>query len=190
MCAPQTYVYYGYGSRTAAGFKFAHNFSAETDGPKACPPGARSTFYREWDDGDVTAPRRSCARAGVWADAHRAAGIVLKNYGYKGRESPWLLFPAPHPRTCTHHARTHPPRRETLGKLHGPRMHSRLRLHDGQVERQAAAGGVHLRVSAAPGVPDAPPHNAAPHTIKQGAVSEHPIGSGRATITPTCEAVQ
>mmetsp|Transcript_24288 Transcript_24288/g.72528 ORF Transcript_24288/g.72528 Transcript_24288/m.72528 type:complete len:459 (+) Transcript_24288:35-1411(+) len=80
-----TYVFYGYGINTAAGYSFRHNFSVKTDGPGVCPPSDQSTLSRPWDDGDVTAPRRSCARAQAWAEAHAREGYVLRNVGYKGQ---------------------------------------------------------------------------------------------------------
>jgi len=81
-----TYAYYGFGSTTTAGYKFKRNFSKETDGPDVCPPSEQTSMMRPWDDGDVTAPRRSCSRAQVWAKPHADAGFVLKNYGYKGQK--------------------------------------------------------------------------------------------------------
>mmetsp|Transcript_135052 Transcript_135052/g.190989 ORF Transcript_135052/g.190989 Transcript_135052/m.190989 type:complete len:176 (+) Transcript_135052:3-530(+) len=80
-----TYSFYGYGISSPAGYKFDYDFKPEIDGPDKCPPGAHSTFYREWDNGDKY-PRRSGARAGVWAEAHARAGVVLKNLGYKGNK--------------------------------------------------------------------------------------------------------
>jgi len=80
-----TYVFYGYGIKTEAAYKFGHNFSADTDGPLACPPSDMTALYRPWDDGDVTAPLRSTARARVWADAQAREGYVLRNAGYKGQ---------------------------------------------------------------------------------------------------------
>mmetsp|Transcript_19881 Transcript_19881/g.59417 ORF Transcript_19881/g.59417 Transcript_19881/m.59417 type:complete len:481 (+) Transcript_19881:68-1510(+) len=80
-----TYSYYGYGTRSPAGWIVNHDFSPETDGPDKCPPNDMKTLTRTWDDGDQY-PKRSNARAGVWADAHAKAGFVLKNYGYKGQK--------------------------------------------------------------------------------------------------------
>lgn len=54
-------------------------------GEDTCPGAVKvASFMRAWDNGDVTGPLRSTARAGVWADAHKKAGVVLKNFGYKG----------------------------------------------------------------------------------------------------------
>lgn len=74
------------GTATTAGYKLNYNLSAETDGADKCPPASgRTSLKRAWDDGDATAPRRSCARADAWAEAHKRGGYVLKNYGYKGQ---------------------------------------------------------------------------------------------------------
>jgi hypothetical protein len=78
-------AFYGFGATSAAGYKLKHNLTVETDGPPACPPKSSTTMSRPWDNGDGY-PRRSGARAGVWADAHAKAGVVLKNYGYKGQK--------------------------------------------------------------------------------------------------------
>ena len=78
-----TYVFYGYGLKTEAGFDLGHrDFGPGTDGPDVCPDGKDKSLRRPWDDGDVVAPLRSCARAAVWADPHKRAGVVLQNYGY------------------------------------------------------------------------------------------------------------
>lgn len=85
MSAVHLDAYYGYGISSAAGYILKHNFSAETDGPEVCPPTKSGTLQRPWDNGDGY-PRRSGARAGVWAEAHARAGVVLKNYGYQGQK--------------------------------------------------------------------------------------------------------
>lgn len=70
------------GLATEAGFKFKHNFSKETDGPLVCPTDPPVALKRTWDDGDITAPLRSTARASAWAEAHARGGYVLRNAGY------------------------------------------------------------------------------------------------------------
>jgi len=80
-----TYAFYGFGIKSPAGYKFDYDFTPAVGGPTVCPPGKHTTFYREWDNGDMY-PRRSNARAGVWAEAHARAGVALKNYGYKGQK--------------------------------------------------------------------------------------------------------
>jgi hypothetical protein len=58
------------------------DFTPETDGEAVCPQATGKAFVREWDNGDVTAPLRSCQRATAWEDAHKKAGKVLHNVGY------------------------------------------------------------------------------------------------------------
>jgi len=79
-----TYVFYGYGLATQAGFDMGRDFDPEKDGENKCPPKGDKAFVREWDNGDVTAPLRSCQRAMVWEAAHTKADKVLHNVGYKG----------------------------------------------------------------------------------------------------------
>lgn len=79
-----TYAFYGFGVNTQAGFIFDRDFSPETDGENKCPPQGDRTAVRAYDNGDGVGPLRSTARAGMWKDPHEKAGVVLKNYGYKG----------------------------------------------------------------------------------------------------------
>lgn len=79
-----TYAFYGYGKNTQAGFEFDRDFSAETDGEDVCPPDGDRAFVRPWDNGDGIGPYRSTARASAWEEAHKRAGVVLANRGYKG----------------------------------------------------------------------------------------------------------
>ena len=78
------YVFYGYGLPTQAGFDIGRDFEPAKDGEAVCPPSGDKAFVREWDNGDVTAPLRSCQRANAWEAAHTKAGKVLHNVGYKG----------------------------------------------------------------------------------------------------------
>lgn len=79
-----TYVFYGYGPPTQAGFGFQRELEPSKDGEDVCPPNDARAFVRGWDNGDVTAPLRSCRRADAWEAAHTKAGKVLYNVGYKG----------------------------------------------------------------------------------------------------------
>ena len=79
-----TYVFYGYGLPTQAGFGYQRKLEPAKDGEGVCPPNDGKAFRREWDDGDVTAPLRSTSRANAWEEAHKKAGKVLRNAGYKG----------------------------------------------------------------------------------------------------------
>jgi len=80
-----TYAFYGFGVKTQGGFVLDHrDFDPSTDGPHVCPDGKDKAITRPWDDGDGVGTYRSTARAGAWEDAHTKAGVVLKNYGYKG----------------------------------------------------------------------------------------------------------
>lgn len=78
-----TDVFYGYGVSSPAGYAFADDFTPKDFGPTACPPERYTTMRRPWDDGD-SYPLRTCERAKQWEEAHKAAGIVLQNRGYKG----------------------------------------------------------------------------------------------------------
>ena len=61
-----------------------NTFKDSSDLQTAAAHALTQAFVREWDNGDVTAPLRSCQRAMVWEAAHNKADKVLHNVGYKG----------------------------------------------------------------------------------------------------------
>eukprot|EP00041_Stephanoeca_diplocostata_P030955 m.949708 g.949708 ORF g.949708 m.949708 type:complete len:296 (-) comp23857_c1_seq7:2480-3367(-) len=79
-----TYAFYGYGKGSQAGFTLKEDLSPKTHGEDVCPQEKPGSFTRPWDDGDGVGSLRSTSRAGAWEDAHKKAGIVLQNRGYKG----------------------------------------------------------------------------------------------------------